>query len=237
MELRPLGGAASSAALMGASASQLTRTASNASRKGAKHAAAAGNDDDEDDDDRFKPQQSHFLALWVRQLGVMLRNNFTLSVLARTRRTPAHPHTHPSLSSPAPAIRGALSAAVPPQFLRYYRSTLLQIIAPFFFMLFLFILQQAAKSADVVPNAHPDQYPRAGVAPCKVLNAHTASSRRPVAPCPPPPFSRGSPQHRSVRSAAPGAPPPRGGPDRATAWTRCASTSCLRRRRTRWPWA
>jgi len=58
-----------------------------------------------------------------------------------------------------------------PQFLRYYRSTLLQIIAPFFFMLLLFIIQQAAKIRDIVPEPHPAPYPLPGIAPCKVRGA------------------------------------------------------------------
>jgi len=64
-----------------------------------------------------------------------------------------------------------------PQFLRYYRSTLLQIIAPFFFMLLLFIIQQAAKIRDIIPEPHPAPYPLPGIAPCKVRAAALVLTR------------------------------------------------------------
>ena len=144
-----------------------------------------------DDEDKYKPQKSSFFVLWFRQYGVMLKNNFTLTV---------RPTSHTILLGREPQLfltaapRCLLTVALPnTQFLRYYRSTILQMIAPFFFMLFLYLLQQAAKSSDVIPNPYPTPYPLGGFYPCKVIPAlpRTFAPRlappRPASPRPAPP--------------------------------------------------
>jgi len=60
------------------------------------------------------------------------------------------------------------------QFLRWYKSTVLQIVVPFFFILFLFALQQGAKNADSQDIPHPAPYPLGGVPPCTVCGKQPA---------------------------------------------------------------
>ena len=133
-----------------------------------KGGSAAG--PDADDEDMYRPQKSNFIVLWFRQYGVLLKNNFTLTVRQASPSSRGRPdRANRPLSEVAARVWEADERGPTwRQFLRYYRSTILQIIAPFFFMLFLYILQKAAESSDVVPNAHPTPYPLGGITPCKV---------------------------------------------------------------------
>jgi len=105
--------------------------------------------------------------LFLRQMRVLLKNNFTLTV-----------HAHDADATTC-WLRCSRNTCLCPvrmftQFLRWYKSTVLQIIAPFFFILFLFALQQGAKNADSQDIPHPTPYPLGGVPRCTVCGKQPA---------------------------------------------------------------
>lgn len=54
--------------------------------------------------------------------------------------------------------------------MRYWPTTLLQIVSPFFFMIFLYALQQAASSSDTPYIPYPTPYELGGVTMCRSMH-------------------------------------------------------------------
>ena len=67
--------------------------------------------------------------------------------------------------------RVQVTRSAPQQFVRWYKSTVLQIIVPFFFILFLYGLQKGATANDSSNIPYPTAYPHSGVPACTVRSA------------------------------------------------------------------